>query len=253
MTKKYKDAIITFYSGNKLRYRKDGRPDMRYTLGKKENAMFYKNEPASKGFPVVWSGSPKDIPAGWEKVTAMKKPIKKRTVKLQKGNILGLIKLGLMFGASIALIMFLQRLSDLPNEQEFLSPLSDAVMAEEKSIKSFCDMDEVSKEICFYNWDARKALAIAMAENGYLDYGYWRKNVQNINSDGTVDTGIMQVNSIHGYLLNELVTVEGNVKRARQLHEERESWDTDGFNAWVQYGSDKYYQALELIKEYENE
>ena len=38
---------------------------------RKEEAKRWINQPASKGFPVVWSGSPKDIPAGWEKVTAM--------------------------------------------------------------------------------------------------------------------------------------------------------------------------------------
>ena len=220
MTKQPKDKIITYWSGKKLRYRKDGEPDMRYTLGRRE---------AKKATP-------------------------KRMPLRHEFSLWGAIKIGLVFGALVALIMVLQAILDRPNRGEFLSPLSHVAVAKEVAptiVKDFCKMDEVSEQICMYEWDARKALAIAMAENGYLERRDWWIDAQNINSNMTGDFGIMQVNSVHGYPLARLVTIEGNIMFAHRVYANREQWDTDGFNAWVVYKTDRYYQALELIKEYE--
>jgi len=225
-----KDKVITYWSGAKVRYRKDGKPDMRYTLGKKIAGL--DNLPSKKTHKKT---APKHIPTSHEI------------------SLWGVFRAGLIFGAIIAMLIVLQAILSPPRKEKFISPLSQVVIAKETKpdLKDFCNMDKVSEQICMYDWDARKALAIAMAENGYLERKNWWVDGLNINADKTFDAGIMQINSIHGYPLAKLVTIEGNIMYAHRVYASREQWDTDGFNAWVVYKTDRYYRALELIEEYE--
>jgi len=76
----------------------------------------------------------------------------------------------------------------------------------------------------FGNWECKTALAVAQAESGM------RVDAWNSNTNGTLDIGLFQINSIHwdkeGCSLAELVTEEGNVKCAKKIY------DDSGWSAW---------------------
>jgi hypothetical protein len=57
-----------------------------------------------------------------------------------------------------------------------------------------------------YDWDDRTAYAICMAESG----GVASKDNAGLNRDGTVDYGLMQVNSIHADM------VAGDLEQPKQ-------------------------------------
>ena len=62
--------------------------------------------------------------------------------------------------------------------------------------------------------------------------------VNRANTDGSVDVGIFQVNSIHGYDEEFLKNEDNNLKVARQIYEKQ------GKNAWVAYWNGAYEQWL---------
>ena len=73
--------------------------------------------------------------------------------------------------------------------------------------------------------DFQIARAIAKAESGL------RVDAFHANDNGTIDLGVFQINSVHfnrkGCSMAELVTLEGNVKCAKQIYDEQ------GWNPWV--------------------
>ena len=122
MIKKYKNEVITFYSGAKLRYRKDGKPDLRYTLGKKEALV---------------------------KPTSLEKPAKKRSKKRSGLGTLEAIKIGAILGLELgmisALLILCQAFLDIPNRGKFISPLPVNAM-EVESLLEFEESEEVQTE-----------------------------------------------------------------------------------------------------------
>lgn len=86
--------------------------------------------------------------------------------------------------------------------------------------------------------DCRVALAIQRAENP-------RGNceVYHYNSDGTLDWGYFQINTVHlqrpGLNLHDLLDCKANIDFAFQLYQEKH-----GFSPWSTYNSGKYRQFL---------
>lgn len=90
-----------------------------------------------------------------------------------------------------------------------------------------------------YNWNTRTAYAICMAESG----GIADKNNAGLNSDGSTDYGLMQVNSVHadmvGGNLASLYDPATNMRVAYSLSRGGTDW-----TAWSTYNNGKYERFL---------
>ena len=75
------------------------------------------------------------------------------------------------------------------------------------------------------------AVAIAKAES------HLNPNATGYNKNGSIDRGLMQINSVHGYG-KELYNVKTNLKVARKIYEKR------GWIAWSTFTSGKYKKFL---------
>ena len=85
----------------------------------------------------------------------------------------------------------------------------------------------------------RVALAIQRAENPA-----GKCEVYHYNSDGTLDWGYFQINTVHlqrpGVVLRNLLDCKANIDLAYELYRENH-----GFTAWASYNSGKYRRYLE--------
>jgi hypothetical protein len=86
--------------------------------------------------------------------------------------------------------------------------------------------------------DCRIALAIQRAENPQ-----GKCEIYHYNSDGTLDWGYFQINTVHlkrpGVNLRDLLNCRANIDFAYQLYEERH-----GFTPWSTYNSGAYLRFL---------
>ena len=71
--------------------------------------------------------------------------------------------------------------------------------------------------------NAETMIAIAKAESNF------KPDAVNVNSDGSKDCGIFQINSVHGYDCEWLKVPENNMVAARKVY------DKQGLNAWMTY------------------
>jgi hypothetical protein len=82
----------------------------------------------------------------------------------------------------------------------------------------------------------KQAIAIARAESGL------REDAWNVNTNGSIDIGIFQVNSVHfkdpGCSLKEVTTMKGNVDCAYEM------FKVSGFNPWVAFKSGAFIEKL---------
>lgn len=88
-----------------------------------------------------------------------------------------------------------------------------------------------------YDWPVATAYAVCMAESG------GDPAAEGYNANGTTDTGLMQVNSIHADLVNgdlsRLKDPATNIKVAYALYSGR-----GNFTAWSTYNNGKYAKFL---------
>jgi len=93
----------------------------------------------------------------------------------------------------------------------------------------------VEEYVCTKDWDCKTALAVAKAESGM------RCDAQNVNTNGSVDAGLWQVNSIHlkkGWKLADLLDCFKSTDYAYELYQ------AQGFSPWVAYSSKAYLKYL---------
>lgn len=102
------------------------------------------------------------------------------------------------------------------------------------------DLTDIEQYICekWGPYNCKLALSVAKAESGM------REDAVNVyNKNGTYDTGIFQVNSIHqskeGCSLKELVDAKKNVDCAYKI------WEASGWGAWSAYNSGAFKDKLE--------
>ena len=81
-----------------------------------------------------------------------------------------------------------------------------------------------------YDWNVEVMLAIMMAESSC------NPNALNTNSDGSNDSGLFQINSIHKKPNRE--NPETNVRYAYQIYK------SQGLNAWVAYTNKSYLKFM---------
>jgi len=86
-----------------------------------------------------------------------------------------------------------------------------------------------------YGWDTKVAYAICMAESGGNARSY------NLNRNGTVDKGLMQINSCHSELIagRDLYDPKSNLDIAYEIYR-----SNGGFKPWVAYNSKSYKKYL---------
>ena len=75
-------------------------------------------------------------------------------------------------------------------------------------------------------------IAIAHAESGFNRFA------RNVNRNGSVDRGIFQLNSIHGFDEEWLTVTENNLIAARKIY------DKQGLQAWSAYNNGSYKKYL---------
>jgi hypothetical protein len=81
--------------------------------------------------------------------------------------------------------------------------------------------------------DYEVMLAIAKAESGLTPDA-----VNNRNRNGSIDTGLFQINSIHGYDSEWLKDVDNNIEAAKKVYEKQ------GLKAWAAYNNKSYAKHL---------
>jgi hypothetical protein len=99
-------------------------------------------------------------------------------------------------------------------------------------------LNEIQQYICEkFGADCKVALAVQKAENGTMQCDRF-----NINTNGTVDFGIFQINTIHlkkGYKISDLVDCKKNVDIAFEIYRQQK-----GFQAWVGYTNGSYRKYI---------
>lgn len=101
---------------------------------------------------------------------------------------------------------------------------------------------QVADIAVFGGWSANSpdlttSVAVSLAENQASDPKATHKNL-----DGTIDYGLWQVNSIHGYPVDQLLTSTGNARAAFEV------WKKEGWPAWSTYKSGAYLLYLPRAK-----
>lgn len=86
-----------------------------------------------------------------------------------------------------------------------------------------------------YDWDTETMLAIMYAESTCIPTA----DNTGLNKNGSVDYGLFQINSIHGYDKEDLMDPEFNIEAAYRIYK------MQGLKAWSVYKSGKYLQYLE--------
>jgi hypothetical protein len=101
----------------------------------------------------------------------------------------------------------------------------------------------------FDKWGAENyklAIAIFTAESGL------REDAYNINSNGTVDYGIAQINSVNwkikGCSLKEIAFWKGNIDCAYKLWDRANGREGDGKGSWTPWTAAKNGAYLEFLK-----
>lgn len=80
------------------------------------------------------------------------------------------------------------------------------------------------------------ALAISYAEDGNRAC-----DRINVNSNKTIDVGLFQLNSVHGYPITSMIDCRTNVDLAYSL------FKTQGWNPWVTYHTQAYKKYLSTV------
>ncbi len=83
--------------------------------------------------------------------------------------------------------------------------------------------ERMTELLAWYDWDVDTMLRIARAESRL------RVEAKNTNRNGTIDRGLLQVNSVHGFTIACLTDVLCNIWAAHQV------WLRQGYGAWSTY------------------
>ena len=107
------------------------------------------------------------------------------------------------------------------------------MIAPEPSYSGPCD--KYRHELAKYDgWPVETMLAIAQAESGCDPTA---RNTA--NSDGSTDTGLLQINSIHGIDPATLIDPTVNIQAAYRIYQ------SQGLKAWSAYTNNNYRRHLQ--------
>jgi Lysozyme like domain len=111
-----------------------------------------------------------------------------------------------------------------------------ASAAESKPSSSGAVVAQAAKDAGFTGNDLVIAIAVAKAESG------WRFSARNGNTNGSIDCGLWQINSVHKQLLkkNNCYDPKANARMARAIWQQSHgSW-----SPWVTYQHHKHAQFI---------
>ena len=126
-----------------------------------------------------------------------------------------------------------------PFRIENREPQTQEIVQVIEKMPEYKDLTDIEKYICdkWGQFDCKVALAIAKSESGLREDAF-----NTYNTNGTLDVGIFQINSIHfskeGCSLKELVDAKKNVDCAYKIYE------ASGWNAWVVYQTGSFKNKL---------
>lgn len=145
----------------------------------------------------------------------------------KRGGLKLAIGLGIALLLALAIWWFDEPIivSPLPEEPEYVSPVSEntetrftARIVPVRTLTWREVVDQILAEWADVHPDPNKAkvftkqaLEVFFCESG------WREDAEHVNTDGTVDLGIAQINSVHGYSRHELLAARNNIRIAKEL------------------------------------
>ena len=172
-----------------------------------------------------------------------KDAIAKRVEVISKVLGLGMLAIGIAFVSAIAVHRFNDYSRDneivfnYPIRVEFIEPITikrrDLVVVINKTetvgkVKTENTIEELACQR-FDNTNCRIAIAIMKAESNGDNTAF------NINTNGTIDLGLFQINSIHyktkGCSLQEVSTIKGNIDCAYSIFKK------SGWSAWSSFNN----------------
>jgi hypothetical protein len=88
------------------------------------------------------------------------------------------------------------------------------------------------------DWDYDTAIRVAKSENAYLSRGHFDCEVTHKNNNGSIDYGLLQINSIHrvsveAYFNEPFETAMSDC--FKNIDEAYRIWQDSGWNPWVSY------------------
>lgn len=139
-----------------------------------------------------------------------------------------LVLILLFIMTTITGFLYLDALADRVEAKEMLSPLADAMIVEkqvEKPVAVYTHPKTIEDKIkALWPNDWETAIKVFTCESGLNPTAY------NENTNGSIDVGIAQVNSIHGVSAKMLTDVDVNLAVARQIYD-----NAGGWTPWVCY------------------
>lgn len=166
--------------------------------------------------------------------------------KLHRAGLL-LILIGVFYGISVAEYRKLAGENTIIIEQAFGGEIV-RIDSESDGMTVVSEKDEPEDGDLAKNQDSGDGLAILIAEAfpenpaimiaiARAESGMNPKAV-NKNTNGSVDLGLLQINSIHGYDELSLFDAEKNIKAAREIY------DKQGIQAWAAFNNGSYKKFL---------
>lgn len=166
--------------------------------------------------------------------------------KLHRAGLL-LILIGVFYGISVAEYRKLAGENTIIIEQAFGGEIV-RIDSESDGMTVVSEKDEPEDGDLAKNQDSGDGLAILIAEAfpenpaimiaiARAESGMNPKAV-NKNTNGSVDLGLLQINSIHGYDELSLFDAEKNIKAAREIY------DKQGIQAWTSFNNGSYKKFL---------
>ena len=102
------------------------------------------------------------------------------------------------------------------------------------SSQNFGRCEEFREIVEKYPWNSKIMLAIAQAESGCNP----RSDNSGLNTDGTYDYGLFQINSVHGHSRSILANPAKNTEIAFKI------WQSQGYRAWSAYNNGSYLKFM---------
>lgn len=112
-----------------------------------------------------------------------------------------------------------------------VSPRPRPIIASSKVANQCEEFREIVEK---YPWNSKVMLAIMRAESGCNP----RSDNSGLNTNGTYDYGLFQINSVHGYSRNVLANPAKNTEIAFKI------WQSQGYRAWAVYNNGSYLKFI---------
>lgn len=123
---------------------------------------------------------------------------------------------------------------EIIKEIEVITPVE--VIKEIEVFSGYQPKNEIEELLCAekYDWNCEIMSAIAKEESRQ------RCDINNagLNRNGSIDYGVLQINSVHNFDYNQIYDCEYNIERGYKI------WLSQGYRAWSSFNSGAYIKHL---------